>query len=81
MLLSIINKKNIANILIIRELYINFSNTEMRNVKFILPQKGKDITVSISGINENGLQYDGVDYIYWNGENFYLDGMNEKQNN
>jgi hypothetical protein len=53
----------------------------MRNVKFILPQKGKDITVSISGINENGLQYDGVDYIYWNGENFYLDGMNEKQNN
>jgi hypothetical protein len=50
-----------------------YANTELRNVRFSLPQSGKDIDVGIGGFSESGDRYDGVDFFRWNGNGFTTD--------
>ncbi len=56
--------------------YEHFSPTEMRNVQFALPQRGKDITVYIKGCNEQGESTSHTEYLKWNGCGFSSETSN-----
>lgn len=48
-----------------------YAPTEMRNTRFNLPQKGKNITASISGWNEQEEKISRTDTLKWNGAIFH----------